>query len=321
MSMTEHYPKAARLVERNFRSAEGDPVMWVEQWWSPEELDPETATDDEKRRFSERDKLRSLEMQLDVCSRCTGLVNCTFKTDGGSTLDEGWVQAWRPVTNIWTDHEGVRKFEVSLKSWAAACNYQKAGQDLLAIERGHERARVPELHLESTLANYERFEPTAEYPKGTVDIAKIEEYLAEQLYLEGRWIFITGIPGSGKTHVLASIINEIIRIGKQPLYATTDDLVGQGSDTEDHFGKGVWGAAARSLVCGIDDFGHEQRTEWFMKRFDKLVDEIYSRGTGLVVTSNLNNIEFQGAISGRACSRFAERCDVVTLDTPDYRRR
>jgi DNA replication protein DnaC len=314
MSLTKHYPLAARFATKSYPPKVGEPVMWVEGW-DRHDVDPDEHKGDPIYRDAAR--LHDLEVQLEYCSRCAGLHECTFHKGEGSTLEPGWVQALRPVNSWYMDGNGDRVYKTALQTWGTACRHKKSDETQKAVDQGVLKSRLPDDLVGCSLDNYK----TIVGVKGNEEaIQKVTEYVRNKMYLDGWWMFLTGVPGCGKSHILAAIINDAIASGYSATYATTDDIVGQGSDTNDHYGKEVWSLAAHSRLCGIDDFGHEKRSEWFDKRFDKLVDEIYVRPSGLIVTSNLNLVQFQGAITDRAKSRFNQKCIPVTFHCGDYRR-
>lgn len=155
-------------------------------------------------------------------------------------------------------------------------------------------------------------------------------------FRNGQSYFIFGPVGTGKTHLAAALINQVLRkrpfkkfsdgyIGHSPWprFVSTPDLLleirevfgGRSDKTESEIIK-RW---AEMPILFLDDIGVEKATEWSLQTLYSIVDRRYREMRQTVITSNLNLEELAGHVGDRIASRIAEMCRVIHLKGRDRR--
>ena len=133
-----------------------------------------------------------------------------------------------------------------------------------------------------------------------------------------------GNPGSGKTHLLCGICQELVRAGRRVLYTTTSlmvqDLLVAKRDL----------ALPRTLkrlsgydVLMIDDLGYVQQNREEMEVLFTLLADRYERGS-VMITSNLPFSKWESIFkdpmtTAAAIDRLVHHSVILELNLPSYR--
>jgi DNA replication protein DnaC len=165
-----------------------------------------------------------------------------------------------------------------------------------------------------------------------LDVKRLPAKVVQQLrgLLSGEFVerrenvLVFGPPGSGKTHALCAVAQELVRSGRPVLFVTcsllVQDLLAAKRDlTLKAFLKrlGQWPA----LV--IDDLGYVQQSREEMEVLFTLLSERYERGS-VLLTSNLpfskwEQIFKDAMTAAAAIDRLVHHSVIVELNLPSYR--
>ncbi len=166
----------------------------------------------------------------------------------------------------------------------------------------------------------------------TFELKRLPNKVRQQLniLLEGRFldhnenILIFGNPGSGKTHLICAIGQELIRQDKR-VYFTTCALLLQEllAAKRDLKLPKLLKKLARYHVIIIDDIGYVQQEKEEMEVLFTLLAERYERGS-VMITSNLpfskwENIFKDPVMTAAAVDRIVHHSVILELNIPSYR--
>jgi len=166
----------------------------------------------------------------------------------------------------------------------------------------------------------------------TFEIARLPAKVGQQLgaLLDGRFlerkenVLAFGNPGSGKTHLLCGLCQELVRKDRRILYASCSVLVQELL------------AAKRDLKLPqllkrlsfyegilIDDLGYVQQSREEMEVLFTLLSERYERGS-VLLTSNLPFSGWEAIFkdpmtTAAAIDRLVHHCVILELNLPSYR--
>ena len=153
----------------------------------------------------------------------------------------------------------------------------------------------------------------------------------------GRSVFLSGRPGSGKTHLAVGLLylkyadwlnrldspntNEIypsfIFLPSVELFLELKASFGRNDQSENDVLSGYVRSGDSLLV--IDDVGAEKISDWSRQMFYTLVDRLYRSERQVIITSNLSLDQLSVQIDDRIASRLVEMGEIITLDPNDYR--
>lgn len=141
---------------------------------------------------------------------------------------------------------------------------------------------------------------------------------------EGKGLFLTGTVGTGKTHLLAAIIDYIARLYKRKIgrvmYFTSTGLLNEirNSYNNNESEEFVHKVKNCSLLL-IDDFGAEKTTDWVLETYFEIIDYRYSNLLPTIIATNLTDKEIKEKLSERIMSRIYEVNKGIKLIGKDYR--
>ena len=137
-------------------------------------------------------------------------------------------------------------------------------------------------------------------------------------------VLVFGNPGSGKTHVLSAIAQELIRSGRRVYFRDcglmVQDLLAAKRDLRlSRFFKGL----SRYEVLVLDDLGYVQQSREEMEVLFSLLSERYERGS-VMLSSNLafsgwETIFKDAMMTAAAIDRLVHHCVILELNVPSYR--
>jgi DNA replication protein DnaC len=183
------------------------------------------------------------------------------------------------------------------------------------IERLLRESRLP---LEKSLATFDQ-------GRLTLRLRQQVRSLLESSFLDRRENLLAfGNPGSGKTHLLCAISQELVRKGHRILYTTCtllvqELLIAKRDLTLSRVLKRL--AAYEGLL--IDDLGYTQQSREEMEVLFTLLAERYERGS-VLITSNLpfskwEHIFKDPMTTAAATDRLVHHSVILELNLPSYR--
>lgn len=215
--------------------------------------------------------------------------------------------------------------EVTKKAESESLGYETYLMELLTIECDTRRNNRIQRHLkESRLPlekNLESFEMKRLPPK-VIQQARV---LLEGGFLDRKEnILAFGNPGSGKTHLLCAIVQELIKKGRRGYFTTCNFLVQDMLNAKRdlkmvQFIKKL--EKFEALI--IDDIGYVQQNREEMEVLFSLLAERYERGS-VLITSNLafskwEKIFKDPMVTAAAIDRLVHHSVILELNIPSYR--
>jgi DNA replication protein DnaC len=166
----------------------------------------------------------------------------------------------------------------------------------------------------------------------TFDLKRLPTKAAQQLrgLLSGDFVdrrenvLIFGAPGSGKTHGLCAVAQELVRAGRSALFTTTALLVQKLlAAKRDLKLEALLKRLSRWEVLILDDLGYVQQSREEMEVLFTLLGERYERNS-VCLTSNLPFSKweqiFKDAMTAAAATdRLVHHSVIVELNVPSYR--
>jgi DNA replication protein DnaC len=135
------------------------------------------------------------------------------------------------------------------------------------------------------------------------------------------WLLITGLSGTGKTHLAAAIGNYRLKMGERPIFVSALDLLDHlratfNPDSKVRFDQRFQEVLTTPLLI-LDDLGTQSITPWVHGKLVQLFDYRYNAKLPTVITS----VEPLDEIDSRLRSRLVDTrlCKVFAIDAPAYR--
>jgi DNA replication protein DnaC len=165
-----------------------------------------------------------------------------------------------------------------------------------------------------------------------LDLKRLPAKVVQQVrsLLEGSFVdrrenvLVFGVPGSGKTHVLCALGQELVRSGRTVQFWTTSLLVQELLIAKrDLKLSRVLKRLAGFEVLILDDLGYVQQSREEMEVLFTLLAERYERGS-VLLTSNLPFSQWEtifkdAMTTAAAIDRLVHHCVIVELNIPSYR--
>lgn len=165
-----------------------------------------------------------------------------------------------------------------------------------------------------------------------LDLKRLPAKVVQQLrgLLSGEFVerhanvLIFGAPGSGKTHCLAALAQELVRTGRRVLFTTCSLLVQELLAAKRDLNlKGLLKRLAQWQALIIDDLGYVQQSREEMEVLFTLLAERYERGS-VLLTSNLPFSKWEQIFkdpmtTAAAIDRLVHHSVIVELNVPSYR--
>lgn len=174
-----------------------------------------------------------------------------------------------------------------------------------------------------------------------------EKEQAKLALVMGGSVFLTGSPGTGKTHMAVGLMWEwllgALRVEQRkdggviawgvnfkagdphcvPIFVSVPELYGELKDTFDGKGdeseRSVMNRYSTAIMLVLDDIGAEQITDWKRGTLYSLIDRRYREMRQTIITSNMTLDEMAERIDDRIASRIVEMGAVIAMTGEDYR--
>ncbi len=188
----------------------------------------------------------------------------------------------------------------------------------------------------STLANHKLRIPVRYHGKTILKDKQHQDGL--RALQGGQSLYLTGKPGSGKTHLAIALMGEWFADNFKavegqgapskgyPLFIPAVELLleikASWSDRDDHrteSEKEILDKYSRVPLLVIDDLGAEKISEWSRQVLYLLIDRRYRDMKQTIITSNLTQGELAEQLDDRVASRISEMGIVLDLGSKDHR--
>ena len=132
-----------------------------------------------------------------------------------------------------------------------------------------------------------------------------------------RGLGLFGMPGVGKSHLAAAIVNECAGNGILAVYVGIDELLSRIKATFDsktgETESRLIREFAKAPVLALDDLGKESLTDWTVRTLYSLNNRRYEQNLPLIVTSNFSSQEYELRKVGKDAEpmTYATTCDRI----------
>jgi DNA replication protein DnaC len=167
---------------------------------------------------------------------------------------------------------------------------------------------------------------------GALDLKRLPPKVVQQLrgLVSGEFVdrrenlLVFGPPGSGKTHAVCAVAQELVRAGRRVLFTTCSLLVQELlAAKRDLTLKALLKRLGQWQALVVDDLGYVQQSREEMEVLFLLLAERYERGS-VLVTSNLAFSQWEQIFkdpmtTAAAIDRLVHHSVIVELNVPSYR--
>lgn len=139
----------------------------------------------------------------------------------------------------------------------------------------------------------------------------------------GMGLVLYGIPGNGKTHLMAAIVNGVIRNGYSAVFQPIGELMDRLNRTyksEDENEYDIKEGLADPDLLALDDIGDNKKTEAIETRLKAIIDKRYRFQLPTIITTNLDPLRFEKYVGEKTYSRLCEISIFVHNSGTDYRK-
>ncbi len=138
----------------------------------------------------------------------------------------------------------------------------------------------------------------------------------------GEGLLLVGDFGTGKTHLAAAILQEVISQDHTGVFISIPDLITKIRntwDTEENEWDLITALTEADLVV-LDDIGAENTKDWVRERLFVIINSRYEKMLPTIFTTNCSVKDLKNKLGGRIESRINEMCKGVMLVGEDYRK-
>lgn len=233
-----------------------------------------------------------------------------------SCPEHGAYESRRIIRNVWSQcptcsaerHEADRKAEEREKQERA--------------ERRHRErlssARIPSRFIGRTFDN---FTAETEAQRHALTVARDFAENFEENHRKGRGLIFSGMPGTGKSHLAAAILQH--HITRDVCYLTCLDMIREIRETWRKDSERSELEVLRTLgaldLLVLDEIGMQYGTEGEQTLIFEVLDRRYREVLPTVLLTNQDKKGLQTFIGERTWDRLVETCRWVPFDWPSYR--
>lgn len=220
--------------------------------------------------------------------------SCHFKCD--KCKDTGFTTEWQKINNI--DY---------LMPTRCKC------KEVDEITNNKDRSGLGDLIKSKTLDNYYTKHP---YQKGIKD--KAQAYLEEFKKGNRYWFALLGQSGIGKTHIMAAVSGQLLKMGHVVKYYTADDIIQKLQSckfNEEDYNK-QFGRIAEVEVLYIDELFKSSIQNFYNKEsfnsndfreIFKIINYRYNKNKPMLINSEIHFERF-GELDQAMIGRINEKC-------------
>jgi len=231
-------------------------------------------------------------MRVD-CAECKGIENCP---------PSGYFSTRKELDG--------REYEVWVK-----CSKRERLETELRYKKALRLSGIPIAYWDKNFANFEE-------GQNKKAIQKIQEFLRESRWKEGKGLLLVGPVGAGKTHLAAAIVHELSKQDVFVLFVFVADLLDalrETYDAEYEEQENLFDLVREARVLVLDDLGTEKISEWTIEKITQILNYRYNNKLSTIVTTNLVPQELRRRIGERAFSRLMGMCEVIPIVGEDWR--
>ncbi|BBB32296.1 DNA replication protein DnaC [Thermotomaculum hydrothermale] len=194
------------------------------------------------------------------------------------------------------------------------------------------RIGIPEKYLKCSFENFKINIPKAIGLKQAKTL--LYDYVQLELFKSKKQSFlIKGTVGSGKTHLCAAVVRELVKKGYYNIYFVDfkellDEIKSTFSYASDLSEADILFPVLNAGLLIIDDLGSERNTEWSEDVFARILNYRYNRDLPVIITTNYFDRQIPNALTEetleervgiRMRSRLYEMCRDIEIIAPDFR--
>ena len=216
--------------------------------------------------------------------------------------------------------------ELAHRAAKETLSYEQYLLELTKLESEHRRVRRIERLLRDSKLPLEKSLETFNMQRLPAKLARQVRSLQDGGFLDRREnVLAFGRPGSGKTHLLCGLSQELIRSSARPIYFTTCSKLVQQllASKRDLRLSQMLARLSRFEAIVIDDIGYVQQSREEMEVLFTLLAERYERGS-VLLTSNLPFSKWESIFkdpmtTAAAIDRLVHHSMILELNLPSYR--
>jgi DNA replication protein DnaC len=215
--------------------------------------------------------------------------------------------------------------ELARQAEQESLSYEQYLLSLVQRECQEQQNRRVERLLQQSRLPLQKSWPALELKRLPSRVVQQARMLLEGSFVERHEnVLVFGPPGSGKTHLLCALGQELVRSGRKVLFWSTELLVQELlAAKRDLKLSRVLKGLARFEVLILDDLGYVQQSREEMEVLFVLLAERYERGS-VLLTSNLpfsgwESIFKDPMTTAAAIDRLVHHSVILELNIPSYR--
>jgi len=199
---------------------------------------------------------------------------------------------------------------------------ERAAKEALAAERLQDQMNRSGLLGRFRAASFDTFNAQSAGQKKA--LAACVAFAAGVKHDQWASLMLIGLPGTGKTHLGAAAVRQVIHNGGSARYLTARDLVRTvratwRRDSPQGEQEVVDDIALGSTLLVLDEVGVGLGTEAEAAQLFDVLDKRYQAGAPVLLISNLNIPDLRESLGPRLYDRMRESSQVVVTNWPSHR--